>query len=153
MREHQTKSAIVATTLLAASAIMTPLAAQQPPQSKGDPREAISLSKPEVEKLLAGMRTYLETIQGIVAAIAENDVKQVPEIAERSGAKLVQKVSPSTGIKLPLAFTSMSFDTHDKFDKLAVKARKGASRSQVLTDLRDIMGNCISCHASFRLAP
>ena len=58
-----------------------------------------------------------------------------------------------TGLKLPLGFASMSFDTHDKFDKLAEKAKRGASRAEVLTDLRDIMGNCVSCHASYRLAP
>ena len=57
------------------------VAAQTPPQAKGDPREAIALSPVETEKLLAGMRTYLETIQGIVAAMAENDVARVAAIA------------------------------------------------------------------------
>jgi hypothetical protein len=132
---------------------IAPSVAQQPPQSQGDPREAVALSPEEVETLLAGMRTYLETIQGIVAAMAENHIDQVPDIAARSGAKLLDKVAPSTGLKAPLGFGMMSFDTHDKFDKLAEKARLGTSRSEVLNDLRDIMGNCISCHASYRLAP
>jgi hypothetical protein len=136
-----------------AIATAIPAVAQQPPQAHGDPREAIALSPPEVENLLAGMRTYLETIQGIVAAMAENETRRVPDIASRSGAKLLQNVAPMTGLKLPLAFTSMSFDTHDKFDRLAEKARRGASRAEILTELRDIMGNCISCHAAYRLAP
>lgn len=102
--------------------------------------------------MLTGMRTYLETIQGIVAAMAENQVARVPDIASESGAKLLQVAAPVTGLKLPLGFTSMSFDTHDKFDKLADRARKGASRTEVLNDMRDIMGNCISCHAAYRLA-
>jgi hypothetical protein len=127
--------------------------AQQPPQAKGDPREAVALAPAEVERLLAGMRTYLETIQGIVAARAEKQVGHVPDIAAKSGAKLVEDVAHVTGVKLPLGFASMSFDTHDKFDKLAEKAKRGASRAEVLTDLRDIMGNCVSCHASYRLAP
>jgi hypothetical protein len=127
--------------------------AQHPPQAKGDPREAIALSDPEVETLLAGMRLYLESIQGIVAAIAENQPARVSGIAAKSGARLLQKAAPFTGLKLPLGFTSMSFDTHDKFDKLADKAEHGASRTEVLNDLRDIMGNCISCHAAYRLAP
>jgi hypothetical protein len=132
---------------------IAPSFAQQPPQSQGDPREAVALSPEEAEALLAGMRTYLETIQGIVAAMAENHVDQVPGIASRSGAKLLENVVPSTGLKVPLGFGMMAFDTHDKFDKLAEKARRGTSRSEVLNDLRDIMGNCISCHASYRLAP
>ncbi len=127
--------------------------AQPPPQAAGDPREAVSLSPKETEELLAGMRTYLETIQGIVTAIAENDTERVSSIAPKSGAKLLHGVNPFTGLKLPVPFASMSFDTHDKFDKLAELAAKGGSRSEVLTALRDIMGNCISCHASYRLAP
>lgn len=130
-----------------------PALSQHPPQAKGDPRQAISLTPAETEALLLGMRAHLETIQGIVTAIAENKNKRVGDIAARSGNKLLQKANPFTGLKLPLAFTSMSFDTHDKFDKLAEKAKKGASRSVILTDVRDIMGNCISCHAAFRLAP
>jgi hypothetical protein len=127
-------------------------AAQQPPQAKGDPREAVALSPAEAEALLTGMRTYLETIQGIVAAMAENQVAGVSDIAPKSGAKLLQDVNPVTGLKLPIGFASMSFDTHDKFDKLAEKAARGSSRGEILNDLRDIMGNCISCHASYRLA-
>lgn len=150
IRWHALKKAILATAL--ACVIVTPCLAQVAPQAKGDPREAVALSPSETEALLTGMRTYLETIQGIVAAMAENGTARVPEIAAKSGAKLLQDAAPVTGLKLPLGFTSMSFDTHDKFDKLAEKARKGAARGEVLTDLRDIMGNCISCHAAYRLA-
>ena len=141
-------AALIAACLACGSAL-----AQQPPQSAGDPREAVSLSPKETEELLAGMRTYLETIQGIVAAIAENDTKRVPGIASKSGAKMLQGVAPLTGLKLPVPFVSISFDTHDKFDKLADLAKRGGSRSEILTSLRDIMGNCIGCHATYRLAP
>lgn len=141
--------------LLAALVSMGALqaSAQRPPQTEGDPREAVALSAAEAERMLAGMRTYLETIQGIVAAMAENETGRVPEIAARSGAKLLQEVPPTTGLKAPIGFAMMSFDTHDKFDRLAEKARRGTSRAEILADLRDIMGNCIGCHAAYRLAP
>jgi hypothetical protein len=74
-------------------------------------------------------------------------------MAAKSGAKLMQNVSPLTGLKAPPGFTSLSFYTHDKFDKLAEKAKRGTSSLEILTDLRDIMGNCISCHAAYRLSP
>jgi cytochrome c556 len=141
---------ILALTIVMAVA---PAVAQRPPQAQGDPREAVALNTVEAEKMLAGMRTYLETIQGIVAALAENDTSRIPAIARKSGAKMLEEVAPTTGLKTPMGFSMMSFDTHDKFDKLADKAAKGASRSEVLTDLRDVMGNCISCHATYRLAP
>jgi hypothetical protein len=130
-----------------------PSLAQRPPQAQGDPREAVALNPAETEKMLAGMRMYLETIQGIVAALAENDTTRIPEIAMKSGAKMLEEVAPTTGLKTPMGFSMMSFDTHDKFDKLADKAAKGTSRGEMLSDLRDIMGNCISCHAAYRLAP
>jgi hypothetical protein len=146
-------AALLASVAIVALTFAAPAPAQRPPQAKGDPREAVALNPDEAERLLAGMRTYLETIQGIVAALAENDIGRVPDIAARSGNKLLEGVGPITGLKVPLGFSSMSFDTHDKFDKLADKARRGSSRAELLTDLRDIMGNCISCHAAYRLAP
>lgn len=146
-------AALLASVAIVAVTFPAPVPAQRPPQAKGDPREAVALNPDEAERLLAGMRTYLETIQGIVAALAENDIGRVPDIAARSGNKLLEGVGPLTGLKVPLGFSSMSFDTHDKFDKLADKARRGSSRTELLTDMRDIMGNCISCHATYRLAP
>ena len=139
--------------VVALYATAAPTFAQRPPQSQGDPREPVALSPVEAEKMLTGMRTYLETIQGIVAALAENDTSRIPALAMKSGAKMLEEVAPTTGLKTPIGFAMMSFDTHDKFDKLADKAAKGSSRSELLTDLRNIMGNCISCHASYRLAP
>lgn len=144
---------LAAASALVAMALAGPVCAQRPPQAQGDPREAVALSPAEAEELLSGMRTYLETIQGIVSALAENDVSLVPVIAAKSGAKLLQKVAPTTGLKAPVGFAMMSLDTHDKFDKLAEKAKRGASRTEVLADLRDIMANCISCHETYRLAP
>jgi hypothetical protein len=121
--------------------------------ASSDPRTEIFLDAAERDVMLAGMRTYLESVQGIVAALADNHPDQVAPIAAKSGNKLLQTASPITAIKLPLAFMSMSFDTHDKFDKLAARAAKTASRSEVLSDLRDILGNCTSCHMSFRAVP
>lgn len=119
---------------------------------KGDQREAVMLNREEAQELLAGMRTYLETIQDIVSALAENKTARVPEIAARSGNKMLSGLNPMTGLKAPVGFTMMSLDTHDKFDKLAGKAGRGASRTEVLTDLADILNNCSGCHAAYKLA-
>lgn len=136
---------------LAGSAVQLP--AQHAPQAHGDAREAIALSPSEAETMLAGMRTYLATIQGIVAAMAENDIARAAGLAAQSGAKMLQAVPPTTGLKAPLGFAMMSFDTHDKFDRLADKIRRGTSRTEVLSDLQTILSNCVSCHAMYRLAP
>ena len=150
---HATLPVLLAMCAISAIAAATTAAAQQAPQSKGDPREAIALDPKETETLLLGMRTYLETVQSIVAAMADNKTADVAGIAPRSGARLLQLAAPMTGLKLPLPFASMSFDTHDKFDRLAERAKRGASRTEILVDLGTIMGNCIGCHAQYRLAP
>ena len=143
--------------LAAMSALIVMLAmpsmAQRPPQAKGDPREAVALDPAEAEALLTGMRTYLETIQGIVTALAENQLARIADIAAQSGAKLMGNVSPLTGMKAPIGFTSLSLDTHDKFDRLAEKAKRGSSRAEILTDLGALLGNCRSCHEAYRLSP
>ena len=108
--------------------------------------------------MLTGMRTYLQTIQGIVAALAENDTSRVPALAMKSGAKMLEEVAPTTGLKTPMGFSMMSFDTHRQGQVRQAcrskKAAKGSSRSELLKDLRDITGDCGSVFsASYRLAP
>ncbi len=149
MTRSAKRTAIIVAVIAAASA-----AALLPARATGtDERTVIVLEPVERDVMLAGMRTYLESVQGIVAALAENHPDQVASIAAKSGAKLLQTVTPVTAAKLPIGFMSMSFDTHDKFDKLSAKAARTASRSEVLSDLRDILGNCTSCHMSFRAVP
>ena len=137
---------------IAATVFAGSVVAKSRASGKGDQREAVTLSRAEAEEMLSGMRTYLETIQDIVSALAENKVARVPEIAARSGNTLLSGMNPMTGLKAPVGFTMMSLDTHDKFDKLAEKAGRAVSRTEVLTDLENILSNCTSCHAAYRLA-
>jgi len=128
------------------------LATQRRAQARAAAREAVSFSRAEAEEMLSGMRTYLETIQDIVSALAENKIARVADIAARSGNKMLSGMNPMTGLKAPVGFSMMSLDTHDKFDKLAEKARGGISRTEVLADLQEILSNCTGCHAAYRLA-
>lgn len=129
------------------------LAAAEPASEapSNDARVTVTLGEGERDLLLSGMRTYLESVQGIVAALAENESDRVPELARRSGAKLLQDISPLTALKMPAGFTAMSLDTHGKFDTLAERAEGAASRSEILSELRDILANCTSCHVTYRV--
>ncbi len=118
----------------------------------GDQRNEISLNPGEREMLLAGMRIYLRSVQGIVEALAANNLKGVGESAARSGNKMLQEVSPVTAWKLPLGFTTMSLATHEQFDALARRAARSPSRSEVLSDLDAILANCTSCHETYRVS-
>lgn len=138
---------------LAAKIAAVPAIAEQSSKTKGDPREAVALAPSETRTMLAGMRTYLETIQEIIEAVSESKIARVrvSAIASKAGSKLLQTTSPMTALEVPLGFTAMSLDTHDKFDQLAKKAEQGVSRTEILADLGAIMSNCVSCHASYRL--
>lgn len=138
---------VVAATLAGTPALITPVGAGV------DDRTTISLDPAEREHLLTGMRQYLASIQGIVAALAENRTPAIADAAKPSGAKALQSISPVTAVKLPAGFVSMSFDTHDKFDKLAERSGKSPSRGEILSDLRDLLANCTSCHMMYRVGP
>lgn len=116
-----------------------------------DGRTTITLDEAERDALLAGMRQYLASIQGIVTSLAANHTGEVEESAKLSGAKMLMDVSPATAARLPVGFISISFDTHDKFDNLAELAARSGSRTEVLAAVRDILNNCTSCHAMYRL--
>jgi hypothetical protein len=116
-------------------------------------REALVLTLRERDHMLAGMRTYLESIQGIISSLATNQTKEVASHAERSGKKLLENVEPGLAFAVPVGFTSMSLDTHTKFDELADKARKGTSRIEIISDLSAILANCTTCHAAYRISP
>lgn len=116
-----------------------------------DARQEIALDAHERAHMLRGMRSYLESLQGITQALADNSLPGVADYAARAGAKMLQDAPASVPLKAPIAFTAMSLNTHEKFDVLAERAAKSASRTQVLTALAEIMANCTTCHETFKV--
>lgn len=142
--------------LVSAAALAAVSAAPFVPVAKAaesDQRIEVVLDAGERATLLAGMRVYLESIQSLTAALAESRAQHAEASVRRSGAKMLQDVSPLTALKLPVGFMSMSLDTHDKFDQLADRIARSASRTEVLSDLTAILANCTSCHMTYRVVP
>jgi len=123
------------------------------PVSAPDTRTRIFLSRKESEDLRRGMRSYLESIQGIVDAAGENDMARVAKRAEASGMGMVADVSPAIITRLPPQFIVLSIDTHHKFEQLAVEAARNGSSGRTMDRLRGILANCTTCHSAYRLAP
>lgn len=115
-----------------------------------DGRQAIELTASERARMLDGMRLYLQAIQGIVDALAKNQLDGAAQYAHEAGAKMLQDAPMSIPLKAPLEFTALGLQTHEKFDVLADRAR-ATSRGDVLTALADIMNNCTSCHSTYRV--
>jgi hypothetical protein len=116
-----------------------------------DGRISIQLNAGERDLVLEEMRAFLESVQHITKAATENNMKMVAKSARKVG-KAAQSAVPGTLIgKLPIAFKKLGFDTHLKFDELALNAEDFGDSNQVLIQLSDLMQNCIACHAVYRI--
>ena len=66
--------------------------------------------------------------------------------------KAAQGEVPGTLVgKLPLAFKKLGFDTHTKFDQLAMDADDLGDSKHALVQLSDLMHNCVACHETYRI--
>ena len=119
-------------------------------QESGDGRTAILLDKEERALVLSEMRVFLESVQQITGGISGDDMALVSEHARRSGNSAQRTVPGSLIGKLPLAFKKLGFDTHAKFDELALDAEQLGDRDHALSQLNVILGNCVACHAAYR---
>jgi hypothetical protein len=139
--------------LLIILAALPALGGSSQSRAVSDAREKIVLTAAERERLLSGMRTYLKSIEGIVEGLASNRLDRVRASALRSGKALLGDVDPALALAIPMSFSLMSLDTHEKFDALAARAAEKTPRSELLRDLGTILGNCTGCHATFRVVP
>jgi len=116
-----------------------------------DGRTSILLNPQERDLVLAEMRMFLSTVQQINTGIAEGDLKLVSKAARAVGAS-AQAAVPGTLIgKLPLEFKQLGFDTHTKFDQLALDNDDIEDAQLALSQLSNLMQNCVACHEAYRI--
>ncbi len=82
----------------------------------------------------------------------ENNMTAVSESARKVGKAGQTSIPGSLVGKLPIAFKKLGFDTHLKFDELALNADDFGDNKQVLKELSVLMENCVSCYAAYRIA-
>ena len=121
--------------------------------SHAETRTPIELSAKERERMRAGMRAYLEAVDGITTALGENRMPGVAKSAKAVGTDMIKDVSLGDLMTLPPAFLAMSLDTHQKFDALAKDAADHTTKAAALKQLGAILANCTACHAAYRFAP
>ena len=118
------------------------------------PDTRTELRLPEAMKIMqkAMMRTHLDTLSEITAALAANDLVRAGTIArEKLGwnfeeEQRCEQVSMMTGEE---DFTTLGKAVHAKADELADAARIG-DRDQALVHLSALIKNCNACHQRFR---
>jgi len=115
-----------------------------------DGRMAIHLTTGERDLVLTEMRTFLESIQQVTKGVTAGDMKLVAESARKSG-KAAQAAVPGTLVgKLPIQFKKLGFDTHARFDQLALDAEEFGDGEHAMSQLSTLMDNCVGCHAAYR---
>lgn len=115
-----------------------------------DGRTAILLTAPEKDMILGEMRTFLEGVQTIVEAIAEDDMETVAATATSIGMAATGGEPAQLIAKLPLDFKSLGMGTHKAFDDLSMEATDMGDSKIVLAQLGDLMLRCTSCHEGYR---
>jgi len=116
-----------------------------------DNRTAIVLSTSERQLILEEMRGFLTSTQQIIQAVADDEMAKLVTAAKKSGRAAQAEVPTSLVGKLPMAFKKLGFDTHTKFDELAMDAEDMEDSQQSLKLLSQLMQNCIGCHATYQL--
>jgi hypothetical protein len=97
------------------------------------------------------MRQFLSSTQLIVSGVAANDMQLVAAAARAAGMAAAEEVPERLRSRLPLDFRQIGRATHEAFDDLALNAESLGDADQVLRDLGQVMNNCVSCHATYRL--
>lgn len=116
-----------------------------------DGRLAIQLHASERDLILHEMRTFLATIQQVTQGISEDNMERIAEAARKVGSAAKSEVPGPLMGKLPMEFKQLGFDTHTKFDQLAMDAEDLGDGSHTLGQLSTLIQNCVSCHAAYRI--
>lgn len=116
-----------------------------------DGRQALVLTEPERDIVLTEMRTFLQSVQQITSGVSNQDMTVVVNAAKTVGAAAQNSVPGSLVKKLPLEFKKLGFDTHQKFDQLALDAEEFGDPAHSLRQLTELMSNCVACHEIYRI--
>jgi hypothetical protein len=132
---------------------LVPLGTQPPleAQAPTDARQRIVLPAPARDKILAEMRAMLQSLSGVLHALAANDLAGAEQAARASGMGTAADVQPEIRMQLPPAFLQLGMQTHRGFDALADQLKGGGARETVLKSLASLTSNCVGCHAAYRL--
>lgn len=114
-------------------------------------RKAIPVTAEEKAHIHLEMRTFLATTQQIVTGVAANDMRLVAAAARAAGMAAAHEVPAGLRARLPLAFKKLGHATHLGFDDLARDAESLGDANHALKQLGQVMDNCTSCHAVYRL--
>jgi len=119
-------------------------------------RELVQMPAPMQEHMLANMRDHLAAMGEIQAALAGGRFEQAAEIAEnRIGISSLQSHGASHMAPLmPKPMQDIGTAMHrsaSRFARVAQEAQVTGEMGPALNALAELTGQCVACHASYRL--
>lgn len=142
---------LVLVLLLAVAGMAYKFILQGSVEESDDGRLALQLTSAEKNLVLGEMRTFLASVQQITHGVVNEDMEMIVKAGKAVGMAAQQGVPGSLVGKLPLAFKKLGFDTHSKFDQLALDAEQLGDKEHALKQLGQLMQNCVACHAAYRI--
>jgi mono/diheme cytochrome c family protein len=118
-----------------------------------DGRMAIQLDGAERDLVLTEMRMFLSSVQTMTMNLSNGDMVAVAAAARTVGGAAQQAVPASLMGKLPMEFKQLGFDTHSRFDQVAMDAEQMGDSENVLQQMGELMQNCVACHEAYRIDP
>jgi mono/diheme cytochrome c family protein len=125
--------------------------ATEPRESSADTRQRLVLAPAQRDMMLTEMRVMLSSVSGIIQGLATGDLPAAEKAARASGIKEAADVNPHIKARLPHPFLELAIHTHRGFDSLADQIKAGSSQADILRGLAKLTGNCLACHATYRL--
>lgn len=125
--------------------------ALEPHESTGDTRQRLILTPAQRSMMLAEMRLMLGSVGGILQGLATGNLAAAEKAARTSGMTGSADVDPHIKTRLPQPFLELAMHTHRGFDLLADRIHAGGSQADIIRELATLTGNCVACHAAYRL--
>lgn len=120
-----------------------------PVAAVGDSRAVISMTDAQREELRAQMRAHLESVQAILAALANSDWDAVGSAA---GSFAPGRGQPhSFRSALPEGWFTFAQPMHQAMHAIVDEATIEQRSTEVIAELASATTQCTACHASFRI--
>ncbi len=117
-----------------------------------DTREPVTMPPMMQAHMLANMREHLETLDGLLAALVDEDLEAAAELAEsRLGiSSLARHGADHMAPLMPPGMREAGTAMHRAASRFALVAQEG-DRERAYGALREVTASCVACHSSYRL--
>nr|MBI3613235.1 hypothetical protein [Nitrospirota bacterium] len=149
---YETLTAVGLVGLCGALAGCAPGGREQPPLAIPDTRASLGLAAQEGREHRAVMLQHLETVQAIVAALAEEDYTRAQGLTENHLGFFMhrQAMVGRHPESFPPAYHDLAMAHHEAAEAMA-RTMPSRDLKQILPKLDGLLKACVACHLAFKV--